>query len=144
MDVEREPLGVRGGQDRPDLIVRNFSPNRHLAIDVGISHPLQKTWVDRGYKYKVLAAASALASTKHHKYQDLANADFDFRAATFESYGGASPDAEYCIKSISHFLKHERRESAAQIRNQLKQQLSLAMWTANAKLVLARVHMASQ
>ena len=144
MDVEREPLGVRGGQDRPDLLVRNYSPGTHMALDFGVSHPLQKTWIAKGRKYKLLTAADHIASTKYNKYQNLNAADFSFKAATFESFGGISKDADDVVRTLSHFLKCHWRESAGRIRGILKKRIAVSMWTANAKLLLARVHMDSR
>ena len=107
---------------RPDAVIISGNPRvAPIMLDVAVTHPCAPTVSRlRSPEKRPLAAAHAMAQTKHKKYDSLAaSLDHTFSALVMETYGGMNEDFHTLIDQLvetAHNNQHMSQQQAINLK----------------------------
>ncbi len=108
-----------GGALRPDLLI-DLSNSRTVMVDVTVSHPLRRTFVEQAAAWP-LASCEQAARKKKEKYADLSlRFASDFVGFACESTGGISRGA---VQLMSDIVLCAAEQGASRTKGQLRNEL---------------------
>lgn len=119
-----------------DVLVQNFKDGFSLVLDVGITNPLQEQFLGISQCTR-LDATLSYAAEKRKKYLNKRDkTEFIFKAAIWEVFGGVGDDADFVLRQLTKHLHHERGQAFSVVYRELLQQIGVAIWISNAKMIL--------
>ena len=135
----KEVMVDSSGQRPADVYFPDWSRGRPLAIDVTVSHPSQSTTSlrARGEASASERAAERREAEKERRYKAKCGAKgVDFLAAAVCCFGGWLGDSEAVVGELADRIAYSTGLAASVAKAQLWQQLSIALWRGNARLIL--------
>ena len=134
-----EPSDFTQFHIRPDIKISNFSLGRDTYLDIAVTDPTQKKYVQEATSTLLHSAEHYASTVKDPIYQDICEKKgVDFFPIVVETTGG------WCVAAIQFFNKlipkiaAARRISLSLATQQLYMRLSVILQRANARMILNR------
>ncbi len=140
-EVKLEPKYLSNKDNgRPgDIFVKYFSHGLGLAIDVGITSPMNIHIIHSKEK-KIGQASSLMIKRKNEKYKHIIEeGNILFTPCVFEAMGGVSPPAKNLLKRFAQDLKMQMKKPYGYILNLLKRTICVGIWKNNIEAIFEKV-----
>ena len=141
LQPKRELEGLLPDGRRPaDIFLPAWDHGRGVCIDVGVTCPLQKSFVKRTAKKSGVAAKNYADKKRIFYEDDLARGNLDFVPFVVETLGGLGAQASKFLGKLANLVAERYSEPPSVTKQRMLAQLSCCIWRGTGARLDNRTH----